>query len=185
MGRVRFLSLVEMGRIPVTSEPHPKVFREGLERVAEMRNRREYVSTLTNVDLSKPFGIAMQVADPSLGGSLFLGGGEKGPGGNGRADALAGLKELGCEVPGPDGLEVTGWWEVDQPKADLVVSSQAIVLGMTGGIVFSAAQVVGPYYQMELGTKKAFPVREIVGEELAGYVGYIEKTGRTTTYVQL
>lgn len=154
-------------------------------RLLEYRNRRQYVSLKENIDFSRPFGIAVQLSCPSLGQRLYLGGGATGPGGNGRAKAIAGLRELGVQVPGEPGLEVTGWWPVSDADAELAVSSRAIILGITGGIAFEAGQIAGRYYQDPLETVKAFPVRPIVGAEFDSYIGYVEKTGQLTTYVQL
>lgn len=185
VSRSRIESLIDMGRLAATPGPRRKPYVNDVKRLAEYRHRRSYVSLKENVDLSLPFAIAVQIASPTLGGSLYIGGGASGHGGNHRSKAIGGLGALGIEVPGKLGIEVTGWWPVRDEEAELAVSSQALIFGITGGIVFEAAQIVGPYYQDTFETGKAFPVRPVIDEELDSYIGYIEKTGQLTTYVQL
>lgn len=178
VSRTRVESLVEMGRLEVAEGTRPKPYVEGVEMLLRRRKNREYVSLKSNVDFSRPFGIAVQVSSPELGGSMFLA--EE----NGRDEAIEGLREIGVDVPGSKDLEVTGWWPVLDEDADLAVESGAVILGVTGGFVFQAGQAVA-WYQGPFDSRKAFAVRPIEGEELEKYLGYIEKTGQMTTYVQL
>lgn len=186
IGRTRVEQLINMRRLPADfGGKKPKPYIKDVERLAELRCRRTYVSGLDNVDLSNRFAIGFHVAEPDLGGSLLLGGGPNGPGGNGRNLAISELGKMGIHVPGGKELDVTGWWFVDEDNAQAAVATNAIALGITGSLVFEAGEIMGPSYQDSYESKRVFPVRPILGGELEQYLGHVPNVGRGTTYIQL
>lgn len=114
-----------------------------MELVADI-SRHKYVSTKEQVDFSLPFGIAVPVTDPELGPSLYLDLDDPEGTRNGDPAAIAELTEIYKKLPASAGLQFTAWWPVKTSDKDALVSPGVIILGVTSGIVFDAAEIVDP-----------------------------------------
>lgn len=108
--------------------------------------------------------------DPALGARLEL------SPGNGLQAALNGYAR-----PLPAGTKITGWWGISEKNAKLLVSRQALIVGVTHGSISQVGRVLDLAYTDPFTKRRTFvymPLDNKIRDQMQGHVPGMNQTGR-------
>lgn len=120
---------------------------------------------------NKETAFFVPTSDPDLGLSMMI------SESNGRAQALAALGRVLDKDE-----DVTGWWSISKPNADLLVKREGLIVSITAGWVSEVARVVELACVDPLTQRKAFVVKKLsieIRDHMQGRLSSpINQTGR-------
>lgn len=149
--------MIALGKVATGANGKP--LRERIDELVEQRARKTYKR-----GEGEELIFACPVTNLVLGGNFYL---------QGDPDPRD-LDGEHVHLVFPDKpLELTGYWTIKQENSDLLVSTNGVLLSVTGGFVTEAARVRDLNCVIKLLQKKVYVVEPIVGDELTQYLGFV------------
>lgn len=137
--------------------------------------QKEFVTGRENIrDGIDKLGLAVPLTNPDLSPDLEL------TAANDAGLAQQAIQEKGITLTA--GQFLTGWWNVHIDNAERLVEERSPILGVTGGLVTSAAWIDALAMVHPLSLRKAFVVTRMTNLEIEEYRGYVPRINQSGTY---
>ncbi|PQZ94875.1 hypothetical protein CQ018_05915 [Arthrobacter sp. MYb227] len=96
----------------------------------------------------------------------------------------SGRSHLECSEATKEDRRFTGYWEIGDETADLLVKEGGVIVGTIAGFVYEAAEVIDVAITIPYRKRKVFVVRPILGDELEPWKVFLPSNSRGPALIQ-